>query len=133
MKLDVCKKIIAEWLEEQVLPAAIRREAGPMDLENLSEILAIVGPRRAGKTFFMYQLIRDLWDRSAKRKIFSDLISYRLENFGRKTSKQLLAHQLTVSAVIFSMKSNASPAEPGPPPSVQRRYRIVISAATPSF
>jgi hypothetical protein len=25
MKLDACKKIIAEWLEEQVLLAAIRR------------------------------------------------------------------------------------------------------------
>ncbi len=41
MKIEVCKKIIAEWLEEQVLPAAIRREAEPVDLENLSEILAI--------------------------------------------------------------------------------------------
>ena len=52
MKLDICKKIIAEWLEEQVLPTVIRREADSIDLEKVSEILAIVGPRRAGKTFF---------------------------------------------------------------------------------
>jgi predicted AAA+ superfamily ATPase len=32
-----------------------------MELENLSEILAIVGPRRWQKAFFMYQLIRTLW------------------------------------------------------------------------
>jgi hypothetical protein len=51
MKLDACKKIIAEWLEEQVLFAAIRRQAEPMELGNSFEILAIVGLRRWGKPF----------------------------------------------------------------------------------
>jgi hypothetical protein len=51
MKLDACKKIIAEWLEEQVLFAAIRGQAEWMELGNLLEILAIVRPRRWGKSF----------------------------------------------------------------------------------
>jgi hypothetical protein len=51
MKLDACKKIIAEWLEEQVLFAAIRRRAELMELENLSEIPAIEGPGGGGKPF----------------------------------------------------------------------------------
>jgi predicted AAA+ superfamily ATPase len=80
MKLDACKKIIAEWLEEQVLFAAIRRQPEPMELGNLFEILAIVGPRRWGKTFFMYQLIRAFWGRLAKKEevLFVDFDHQRL-------------------------------------------------------
>lgn len=31
-----------------------------IDPENLGRILAVVGPRRTGKTYFMYQLIQSL-------------------------------------------------------------------------
>lgn len=62
MNSTILKNIIAEWLEEFVLPALIPRDSAPTltDLRNLSEILAIVGPRRAGKTFVMYQMIAGL-------------------------------------------------------------------------
>ena len=137
MKLDVCKKIIAEWLEEQVLPAAIRREAEPMDLENLSEILAIVGPRRAGKTFFMYQLIRDLWDRSAKKEdvLFVDFDDYRLENFKAEDVETILVafHQLTggYPRFIFFDEVQRLPGWSRVLRTLhnQRRYRIVISGS----
>ena len=137
MKLEVCKKIIAEWLEEQVLPAAIRREAEPMDLENLSEILAIVGPRRAGKTFFMYQLIRDLWDRSAKKEniLFVDFDDYRLENFKAEDVETILVsfHQLTggYPRFIFFDEVQRLPGWSGVLRTLcnQRRYRIVISGS----
>jgi hypothetical protein len=65
MKLDACKKIIAEWLEEQVPFAPIRRRAEPMELENLSGIPAVEGPGGGGNPLFMYQLIRALWGRLA--------------------------------------------------------------------
>ena len=56
MNQAILKNMIAEWLEEFALPILIPRDAAPApaDLRNLSEILAIVGPRRAGKTFVMY-------------------------------------------------------------------------------
>lgn len=137
MKLDVCKKIIAEWLEEQVLPAAIRREAEPVDLENLSEILAIVGPRRSGKTFFMYQLIRDLWDRSAKKEevLFVDFDDYRLENFKAEDVEAILVafHQLTggYPRFIFFDEVQRLPGWSRVLRTLhnQRRYRIVISGS----
>jgi predicted AAA+ superfamily ATPase len=51
-----------------------------MELGNLFEILAIVGPRRWGKTFFMYQLIRAFWGRLAKKEevLFVDFDHQRL-------------------------------------------------------
>jgi hypothetical protein len=65
MNKTILKNMIAEWLEEFALPTFIPRDAAPVpaDLRNLSEILAIVGPRRAGKTFVMYQMIASLMER----------------------------------------------------------------------
>ena len=58
MKRDALLNILAEWLEEWEMPSLIHRHQRTIDLENLRRILAIVGPRRAGKTYFMYQLIQ---------------------------------------------------------------------------
>jgi hypothetical protein len=137
MKLEICKKIIAEWFEEQVFPAAIRREAEPTDLENLSEILAIVGPRRAGKTFLMYQLIHDLWDHSAKKEdvLFVDFDDYRLENFKAEDVETILVafHQLTggYPRFIFFDEVQRLPGWSRVLRTLhnQRRYRIVISGS----
>jgi predicted AAA+ superfamily ATPase len=51
---------MAEWLGDKVFPPLIKREAPDLVLERASEIIAIAGPRRAGKTCYMYQLIHDL-------------------------------------------------------------------------
>jgi predicted AAA+ superfamily ATPase len=60
VKRDVLLAIIAEWLEERDIPPLVLRNEPDRGPENLKRILAIVGPRRAGKTYFMYQLIQSL-------------------------------------------------------------------------
>ncbi len=78
---DLIKQIIAEWLGEKVLPPLISREIGNVELESASEILAIVGPRRAGKTYLMYQMVKRLLDESGYQRndiLFVDFEDYRL-------------------------------------------------------
>jgi len=86
MNQIILKNILAEWLEEFVLPVLIPRDAtpAPADLRNLSEILAIVGPRRAGKTFLMYHMIASLMEEGGAGKddiLFLDFEDYRLRDF----------------------------------------------------
>ena len=84
MRAEVSRRVIAEWLEEQRIPPLIRRDTPAPDLGRMSEILAVVGPRRAGKTYFMYQLIGDLIDSGACQKddiLFVDFEDYRLVDF----------------------------------------------------
>ncbi len=84
MKTDSMKRIVAEWLEEKPLPNLIRREGPPLRLENLREILAVVGPRRAGKTWYMYQQMEDLIESGVCAKddiLFVDFEDYRLSGF----------------------------------------------------
>jgi hypothetical protein len=50
MNSEIIKKIIAEWLEDKVLPPLIKRDAPDLVLERTTEIIAVAGPRRAGKT-----------------------------------------------------------------------------------
>lgn len=81
MNAEIIKKIIAEWLKDKVLPSVIKRDAPNLVLERISEIIAIAGPRRAGKTCYMYQLIENLlaqgkWSR--EDILFVDFEDYRL-------------------------------------------------------
>ena len=80
MKIQNLKNIIAEWLEERELPRMVKRNVPSIDLQNLSSILAIVGPRRAGKTFFMHQLISELLTNGLSKDdiLFIDFEDYRL-------------------------------------------------------
>lgn len=99
MKRDALLNILAEWLEEWEMPSLIPRHQRTMDLENLRQILAIVGPRRAGKTYFMYQLIQLLLQggRYSKEDIlFIDFEDYRLGGFTGHDMDELFAafHQL---------------------------------------
>jgi hypothetical protein len=84
--------MIAEWLEEFALPTLIPRDAAPADLRNLSEILAIVGPRRAGKTFVMYQMIAGLMEQGFAGRddiLFLDFEDYRLRDFAPEDMETL--------------------------------------------
>ena len=84
MPVNPLLQIVAEWIEEATLPKLIPRSIAPVNLERLRDILAIVGPRRAGKTFLMYQLIGSLLQtgRWAKQDIlFVDFEDYRLKGF----------------------------------------------------
>ncbi len=74
------KLLISEWLESESLPEMVERETGDLNIDELSSILAIVGPRRAGKTWFMYQIISDLMERGVEKNdiLFIDFEDYRL-------------------------------------------------------
>jgi len=100
MNRDSLLAVVAEWLEEFALPPLVRRQVFPVDPDHLKHILAIVGPRRAGKTYFMYQLIQSLLDTGnwAKQDIlFVDFEDYRLSGFLAEDLDELLAafQQLT--------------------------------------
>ena len=103
---EILLTIIAEWLEEQQLPALIPRSYASERIENLRRILAIVGPRRSGKTYFMFQLIESLLKNSKYTKkdiLFIDFEDYRLSNFTENTMDDLLAafHQLAGKYPVF--------------------------------
>ena len=106
MNSEIIKKIIAEWLEEKVFPPLIKRDALDVALERTSEIIAVAGPRRAGKTCYMYQLIQDLlaqgnWSR--EDILFVDFEDYRLTDFTAADTDALLTafHQVAGKAPTF--------------------------------
>lgn len=93
MKSETIKKIIAEWLTDKAFPPMIKRDAPDLVLERTSEIIAVAGPRRAGKTWYMYQLIQDLlaqgkWSR--EDILFVDFEDYRLTDFTAADTDALL-------------------------------------------
>ncbi len=99
MNKDSLLAIIAEWLEEEEIPDLVPRSDHAINPENLGRILAIVGPRRAGKTYFMYQLIRSLVQSGRYSKediLFIDFEDYRLGGFTELDMDELFAafHQL---------------------------------------
>lgn len=106
MKTEILKKIIAEWLEEKVFPPLVRRDAPELVLDRVSEIIAVAGPRRSGKTCYMYQLIQDLlgqgnWHR--EDILFIDFEDYRLTDFIAADIDALLTafQQVTGKAPTF--------------------------------
>ncbi len=103
---DALLAVAAEWLEETEIPSLVPRESPLVDPKKLKRILAIVGPRRAGKTYLMYQLVASLLasGRCTKADIlFVDFEDYRLASFAEADVDRLLAafHQLTGHAPRF--------------------------------
>ncbi|MBW2112998.1 MAG: ATP-binding protein [Deltaproteobacteria bacterium] len=91
--------VVAEWLEEGEIPSLVARNQHTIDPENLHRILAVVGPRRAGKTYFMYQIIKSLLQSGRHEKediLFIDFEDYRLGGFSGDDMDELFAafHQL---------------------------------------
>ena len=106
MKTEILKKIIAEWIEEKVLPPLIKRDAPDLALDRVSEIIAMAGPRRAGKTWYLYQLIQDLLGQGNRRRediLFIDFEDYRLTEFTAADMDGLLVsfQQVTGKAPTF--------------------------------
>ena len=92
--------VVSEWIRGAELPALTPREGPPPTLDPARPILAVVGPRRAGKTYFLYQLIGELLrSRRAVRDeiLFIDFEDYRLGDFRPEDMDRLLAafYQLT--------------------------------------
>ncbi len=85
MRKDQLLQVIAEWLREMVIPPSTRREMPSLDLRKQRAILAIAGPRRAGKTYYLFQLIQDLMESKGVLRediLFVDFEDYRLHGFG---------------------------------------------------
>ena len=85
MKKDYLLQVIAEWLREMVFPPSTHREMPSLDLRKQRTILAVAGPRRAGKTYYLYQLLQDLIESKGILRediLFVDFEDYRLQGFG---------------------------------------------------
>ncbi|MEW5901356.1 MAG: ATP-binding protein [Acidobacteriota bacterium] len=98
---DILPRVIAEWVRGPELPILTPRERSLPDLAAAPRpILAVVGPRRAGKTYFLYQLIEGLLRAGKARRddiLFVDFEDYRLSDFRPEDMEKLLAafHQIT--------------------------------------
>ncbi len=95
----VLQNIVAEWLEEWEAPDIVHRHQPTLDLEKLKRILAIIGPRRAGKTYYMYQIIQSVLQTgrfSREDILFVDFEDYRLVGFTADNIDDLFAafHQI---------------------------------------
>ncbi len=103
---DSLKKIVSEWQEFFQFPELIHRECQHPNLLNLSEILAIVGPRRAGKTFYFFQLMQNLFasgNVSKSAVLFVDFEDYRLSGSDSSVMDALIAthYQITGTAPVY--------------------------------
>ncbi len=76
---EIFKKILTEW-QESVLPVVTKRSY-TYD-KKIDDILAVIWPRRAGKTYFMYQIIEELILNVKKEDIvFINFEDYRIHHF----------------------------------------------------
>ena len=84
MNSEFAAKIISEWLFETALPELLPREA-PAETPDPGKgpIIAVVGPRRAGKTYHVFQRIERLIAAQVPRDeiLFLDFEDYRLKGF----------------------------------------------------
>ena len=100
MTRDALLTVVAEWLEESRVPPLVPRDCPDIDLDALQRVLAVVGPRRSGKTYFLYQLIGSLLEGGGHAKeeiLFVDFEDYRLSGFSSGDVEELFAafHKLT--------------------------------------
>jgi len=74
------KQLIIDWHHKE-LPQIYERNFPKINFKNLENILAIIWPRRAGKTYYMYQLINELMINYGVLKdeiLFIDFENYKL-------------------------------------------------------
>ena len=103
MNIEVLQGVIAEWVKGAELPKMITRDQAAPDLSEFKRVLAVVGPRRSGKTYFLYQMISELLRESKTSRseiLFIDFEDYRLMDFKPEDMDRFLAafHQLTGKA-----------------------------------
>ncbi len=138
MRTELAERIVAEWLEEQEIPELVLRDVEDVDLPRLSEILAVVGPRRAGKTYYMYQLIHELLDEDTCKRddiLFVDFEDHRLSGMVAQDIDSLLVafNSLTGKYPSFLFFDEIQHLQ-GWSRAVrtlhnQKRYRIIISGS----
>jgi predicted AAA+ superfamily ATPase len=96
---EIANAVVAEWLEGTDLPDLIEREVPHPPFDQISQVLAVVGPRRAGKTFYFFQLIEKLMQAGRPKSdiLFVDFEDYRLAEIHEDPMGRLLEafHRLT--------------------------------------
>jgi len=66
--IEKLEEVIAEFQKEE-LPALFKRDLNiPADVE---KPITIIGLRRAGKTHYLYQIIKDLTDKGLDKRRYS--------------------------------------------------------------
>lgn len=105
MNRDALFAVVAEWLEETGFPYLIQCQDRSIGLENLERILAVVGPGRAGKTHFMYQLIQSLLPGGDSRSPIYTFERH-LKNSGLPGSKRTISNHLHHLQEAFFIMSN---------------------------
>ena len=77
---NAIKEIFIDW-QSKPLPQLFPRDISKTNIQRFDNILAIIWPRRAGKTYFMYQIIEDLVQNQGIDKtdiLFIDFENYKL-------------------------------------------------------
>ena len=96
---EIANAVVAEWLEETDLPDLIERDVPHPPLGKIPQVLAVVGPRRAGKTFYFFQLIKQLIREGTPKSdiLFVDFEDYRLAEIREDPMARLLEafHRMT--------------------------------------
>jgi len=66
MKKETLKNVIAEFHETEI-PEVIERKIVDVDI-NVRKIVSIIGPRRCGKTYYLYHLMKTLIHQGVEKK-----------------------------------------------------------------
>lgn len=130
---DNFKKLIVEWWERKI-PDLINREVSPKITE---DVLAIIGPRRVGKTYLMFQLIKQLPNTVSKEEIlFIDFEDNRLINLKAEDADEMfVAHKELTSKELKYLFFDEVQAFPYWSSFVRKlhnlkRYKIIISGSS---
>lgn len=83
------------------LPVVLRRD---LTISQTGKIKAIIGPRRAGKTFYLYQLMREL-KKSNKRVLFLNFENTKLFDIKFKEIEEII----TINERLFPSEKNNKP------------------------
>lgn len=86
MKDSVLREVIKDSLEKK-LPNLINREIEiPLNI-NIKRAISIIGPRRSGKTYYMFQLMKNI---SEEERLYINFEDYRLEKIDYKTLARMI-------------------------------------------
>ncbi|MEM5811671.1 MAG: ATP-binding protein [Candidatus Aenigmatarchaeota archaeon] len=75
------REVLLEWKEKELPTRIIKRE---LKIWMNNHIVSIIGPRRAGKTYFMFQLIKELFEKNFTKEniVYLDFTDPRIKKVG---------------------------------------------------
>jgi predicted AAA+ superfamily ATPase len=92
---NAIKEMLVRFHSSQ-LPKIIPRDIGFNEFKKVNKIIVVIGPRRAGKTFVLYQLIKGLLDAGHQLK---DIVYLNFEN---ERLAELKANQLDLVLTAYN-------------------------------